>query len=335
MSVRASRSRIGVDVYDPEAARAWLQAAVRDEVRAHGQPTSRIVMLADGEQVWVELGKVRSEQPDADVGATFRRLASMPGVERRFVVLCVEGEGPDGPEAAALIVEEVADERGASYWLSLLPFQVDPVHGVGRPSGWTSSVVPSAASLPHGVAGWVDGDGPPAALDPPAQVEPDVRMTCGRWNHELRRPDGVEGLAELGARIILPILASGGLNGAVPMVRATEFGWELWLLGHEQPVPFDDVVRAVSRRDESDGLVIGGVALFGGVTPEVPAVRFLAEHTAGRMERWVVLNRPDGPSGRITFGTTYQRPLDPAAARWFGVTPSLDVEITATGAAEA
>jgi hypothetical protein len=37
----------------------------------------------------------------------------------------------------------------------------------------------------------------------------------------------------------------------------------------------------------------------------------------------------------MTFGTTYQRPLDPSAARWLGVNPSLDVEITATGAAEA
>src|SRR5688572_19825783 len=123
MSFALTRKPLDVYVRDVDAVRAWLMAQIRQEVVLKGSPHPRIILCGDGYQECLDLDRLAKKDRGADPGATFQALRSRPGIERRFVLMGMEIDLPDGGiQLHALLFEEIDDEEGGRrWWCAKLP----------------------------------------------------------------------------------------------------------------------------------------------------------------------------------------------------------------------
>lgn len=328
MTLALARQPWDADTDDLDAVLAALHTQIAGEITRDGEPHPRVLLVSDGHLDTLDLHEFTRRQPEAHLGATIRLLRSDPEVTHTFVLVQLHATLSGDVCQYALLVE-VTDE-GTAAWM--LPYTPDPRNGVGHTGDWALVDDGMAAALPilHDLVDIPPG-AKPGDLLRARRPQVDVRAAFFELPEALPLPVDLADLVDLTARVAGDGLLSGELRGTV-LFKHQGKAAEIWTIGHAEG-DLDDIARAIASREPvADELAVAVLALFEGAQPPEKGLQIVAERAGQRLERWYLLDFPQGPAERPVIGRTLERRVDVDPDEgWLGVEPALPMSFYALG----
>lgn len=321
------------DAYDVDTLRQWMLDRVRGQVRLGGQAKPCIHLVADGHELTLDLDAVSRDHPGASIGATWVLVRQRSGYKHAFLVAGLRGESEEGEVATAALVVQ---EHGGRLWIATLPYTRDVATGLGHPEEWQLAEGRGVPDMLLDLLLPAPGSHPAQVIEPRAPVA-DIQAAFGALPDEAPLPESAEQLSVLVARMVVPSILREGLRGTV-VLRFVGREWEWWVLGNDQPVELDEMIRAICHREpQADAVALVIVALFEAVEPHQPGIQMIVEGHGARHERWVLLELESGSDGPRRAGQELNRsrPLPREGHRWLGEAPTFDIELFPLGMGEA
>lgn len=204
MPVSLVRKSISVDVHDADAVRAWLKERVALEVKVKGQPITKLMFLADGNEEVQDLTSTISDDTDAHMGATFQLLRRRPTVERAFLILRMQATDAEGQgHSYAVVFEEITQpDEPRRWWMSMQEFRTDANTEIGHLIGdWQDSPF-ETPNIDHLMPFLREFAAPPpgsrpARVLPPRATQPDIRVATGKLPPTAPTPTTAKMMTEL------------------------------------------------------------------------------------------------------------------------------------------
>jgi hypothetical protein len=329
--VALERRAIDVDVFDGDAVRRWLTDRVAEAIRLKGHPPQRIVLLADGHELSLDLEKMLTDEPGADVGATFQALKDQSDIHRRALMLAGQGVRHDGTTDSIAVVFEERDEA-PRYWWAMTQYRADPTTNVGQVSNtWGVGESDDLSDLPPFLQAVVTP--PPAAAAarvlPPRRVDPDIQVMFAEIPDD-RTPSDANQMAELAHALVASRMLSGELGGVVA-VRLAGRKIQVWAMQPDTlPTDVDDMLRYICQRGgPADGIALAQFAIQPQDDPPKPGLQVVAERGGMRFEIWGLLEFPNGPRGAKTISKYFT--MGPTkvgdSGLWLGIDPMVAFEL--------
>jgi hypothetical protein len=323
------RRPLSLDVNDDSEVHDWVKEMVTAQVIARREPQPAIHLLFDGHEEVLEWTRVHQVDPEADLAATWQVVAARKGVERRLLVLRMQGAN-GGP--LACIFEQVwEDGAPVGWWFALRPYDV--VEGIGQLSGPAWQEQAGVGPAPGLFARMLTPgpDARPAQLLTAKKPEPQVFMQTGEAPDESPLPASAMQMTEQTAAVVISALETEGFRHLVVFLLRGRT-WEKWLLGDSLPTAADDMVRWICGREGQPDAVATAEGVLGNVDgkPE-RVIRIVAEMGGKRAERLIIMLPKPGKPEDVVPGRWMARELGavPEDDGWIGVKPLTAGEIVA------
>lgn len=328
MSVPLQRQPFSADVHDADEVRIALMDEIRTELRLRGEPHPRVYLVGDGYVDTLDLHRVATTEPDAHLGATLALVRTLAGVEHAFVLVQLHAETHDGEQHSYALLGALSEDEVA-WWA--LPYETEARSGIGEPGEWAPTDLEFGANIdllrdlfdvPAGAR--------PASVLQPRRAQPDIRAAFFELPRDLGLPEDARSQADLTVRIAVDDLLKGSVAGTVVVKQAGHHG-EMWVLNDAGDL--DDAVRSIAQREPAaEGIAVVLLALWEGSDPAQKGVQIVAERDGARVERWFLLDFPEGPAGKPSVARVVERalPVDEDDG-WIGVAPVLAMDFFPLG----
>ncbi len=328
MSVPLQRHSFSADVNDAEDVRIALMDEIRTELRLRGEPHPRVYLVGDGYVDTLDLHRVATTEPDAHLGATLALVRTLAGVQHTFVLVQLHAETHEGERHSYALLGALDDDAVA--WFAL-PYVTEERSGIGEPGEWAPTDLEFGANIDLLRDLFdVPPDAKPASVLQPRRAQPDIRAAFFELPQALALPADARGQADLTVRVAVEDMLKGSVAGTVIVKQVGHHG-EMWVLNDAGDL--DDAVRSIALREPAaEGIAVVLLALWEGSEPAQKGVQIVAERDGARVERWFLLDFPEGASGRPAVARVVERllPLDEGDG-WIGVAPDLAMDFFPLG----
>ncbi len=316
----------GVNPFDADGVRVWLQHHLDRVVHLQGQPTPSLHLFFDAHREVLDLVAALAADPGIDPAATYAEQAARPEV--RCAVLVAMLERDDGERAAVAVSVNQAGGEPSAWWATWRGYAMGR-DGIGTfSSDWEGTA--GEGPLPEPFASLVvPVPGARAATVLPGRMpEPDLRAAFIELGPDARLPTTALEMTEFAAASTMPTVEREGIDHA-RIFRLRGRSCEIWeVRGDELPSSIDDLVRYVCGMGEpAEAVALVAATVFEEDGEPLKAVRIRAELGAGLAERIFTFRMPPGADRHVASKTHWREgPRDPERG-WLGVDPLVSWEL--------
>ncbi len=337
-----------VPVHDEEACRRWLIGHVETQMMHAGGVLPRLLYFGEGWIETLDLSKVDLLGNEEAVARAFVALGfQRPGVLRRFRVGHVLLRDETGSMRRAAAILEHAPEPDETHqgnegdltgsWWCAHRFVGQANDGLGALHGddWSIAQGTDVTDMPEPLQEWLDVSRAELKtivqdVKPRNDPFPEVRMAVAEIHGEL--PDKPRNVAGLVGSMIRDELRQSGLR-CLLLFAVTPTTFERWEFLGQIPCTVDDILRAISQRDETI-IAIGHVGLATlHLNQEARRAFFCTMEMDGRRGRWLLpVLQPGDPLPVDHPGLEQDLgPVPDGDLPWIGAEPTAEIDFKLLG----